>query len=118
MPPEQSFHMTPEQFRQYGKLVVDWVADYYESVESLPVLSNVTPGYIRKSLPASPPEHGEPFESLLADIRKVILPGVTHWQSPNFFAYFPANASGPAILGDLVSSALGVQGMLWATSPA
>lgn len=118
MPPEQSFHMTPEQFRQYGKLVVDWVADYYESVESLPVLSNVKPGYIRKSLPASPPEHGEPFESLLADIRKVILPGVTHWQSPNFFAYFPANASGPAILGDLLSSALGVQGMLWATSPA
>ena len=118
MPGEQSFHMTAEQFRQYGKLVVDWVADYYESVESLPVLSNVQPGYIRKSLPASAPEHGEPFESLLGDIRKVILPGLTHWQSPNFFAYFPANASGPAILGDLVSSALGVQGMLWATSPA
>src|SRR5215831_1668017 len=110
--------MTAEQFRQYGKLVVDWVADYYESVESVPVLSNVQPGYIRKSLPASAPENGEPFESLLGDIRKVILPGLTHWQSPNFFAYFPANASGPAILGDLVSSALGVQGMLWATSPA
>ena len=61
MPPEQSFHMTPEQFRQYGKLVVDWVADYYESVESLPVLSNVNPGQIQKSLPSSPPEHGEPF---------------------------------------------------------
>jgi aromatic-L-amino-acid decarboxylase len=110
--------MTAEQFRQYGKLVVDWVADYYESVESLPVLANVQPGYIRESLPASAPEHGEPFESLLGDIRKVILPGLTHWQSPNFFAYFPANASGPAILGDLLSSALGVQGMLWATSPA
>jgi aromatic-L-amino-acid decarboxylase len=110
--------MTAAQFRQYGKLVVDWVTDYYESVESLPVLSNVQPGYIRKSLPASAPEHGEPFESLLGDIRKVILPGLTHWQSPNFFAYFPANASGPAILGDLISSALGVQGMLWATSPA
>ena len=110
--------MTAEQFRQYGKLVVDWVADYYQSIESLPVLSMVEPGYIRQSLPSGPPEQGEPFESLLSDVRKVILPGVTHWQSPNFFAYFPANASGPAILGDLVSSALGVQGMLWATSPA
>jgi aromatic-L-amino-acid decarboxylase len=110
--------MTPEQFRRYGKLVVDWVADYYESVESLPVLSKSQPGDIRKALPPGAPEHGEPFESLLADVGKVILPGVTHWQSPNFFAYFPANASGPAILGDLVSSALGVQGMLWATSPA
>jgi len=115
---EQNFHMTAEQFRQYGKLVVDWVADYYQSIESLPVLSKVEPGYIRQSLPSGPPEQGEPFESLLSDVRKVILPGVTHWQSPNFFAYFPANASGPAILGDLVSSALGVQGMLWATSPA
>ena len=115
---KQNFHMTPEQFRQYGKLVIDWVADYYQSIDSLPVLSQVQPGQIRTLLPVSPPEHGEPFESLLSDIRKVILPGVTHWQSPNFFAYFPANASGPAILGDLVSSALGLQGMLWATSPA
>jgi len=110
--------MNADQFRQYGKLVVDWIADYYESVESLPVLSQVPPGHIRKLLPPGPPVHGEAFPSLLDDIRKVILPGVTHWQSPNFFAYFPANASGPAILGDLVSSALGVQGMLWATSPA
>ena len=115
---EQSFHMNADQFRQYGKLVVDWIADYYESVESLPVLSQVPPGHIRKLLPPGPPEQGQAFPSLLDDIRKVILPGVTHWQSPNFFAYFPANASGPAILGDLVSSALGVQGMLWATSPA
>jgi aromatic-L-amino-acid decarboxylase len=110
--------MTAEQFRQYGKLVVDWVADYYESIESLPVLSKIQPGHIRQLLPPDPPEQGESFESLLNDVRKVILPGITHWQSPNFFAYFPANASGPAILGDLVSSALGVQGMLWATSPA
>jgi aromatic-L-amino-acid decarboxylase len=110
--------MTVEQFRQYGKLVVDWVADYYQSIESLPVLSKVQPGHIRQLLPPGPPEHGEAFESLLNDVHNVILPGVTHWQSPNFFAYFPANASGPAILGDLVSSALGVQGMLWATSPA
>jgi len=118
MAQEQSFHMTAEQFRRYGKQVVDWVADYYERIESLPVLSQARPGQVRHTLPDAPPMQGEAFEQLLADIDKVILPGVTHWQSPNFFAYFPANASGPAILGDLVSSALGVQGMLWATSPA
>jgi aromatic-L-amino-acid decarboxylase len=118
MSPEQGFHMTAEQFRQHGKQVVDWIADYYERIESLPVLSQVHPGKIRKSLPEDPPLRGEAFELLLNDIDTLILQGVTHWQSPNFFAYFPANASGPAILGDLLSSALGVQGMLWATSPA
>jgi aromatic-L-amino-acid decarboxylase len=97
---------------------VDWIADYYTRIESFPVLSRVEPGQIRASLPPSPPKHGEPFDAILADIDKLILPGITHWQSPNFFAYFPANASGPAILGDLLSSGLGVQGMLWATSPA
>src|SRR5450755_121483 len=114
----QSFHMTAEQFREHGKQVVDWIADYYERIESLPVLSQVHPGEIRNSLPNNPPLRGEAFESLLKDVDQIILPGITHWQSPNFFAYFPANASGPAILGDLLSSALGVQGMLWATSPA
>ena len=110
--------MTPNQFRQCGRAMVDWIADYYERIEMLPVLSQVTPGEIRRALPAEAPLHNEEFEMMLEDIDKVILPGVTHWQSPNFFAYFPANASGPAILGDLLSSALGVQGMLWATSPA
>jgi aromatic-L-amino-acid/L-tryptophan decarboxylase len=110
--------MTPEQFRTYGRTVVDWIADYHERIETLPVLSQVKPGEVRQQLPAEAPLKGEPFETLLRDIDKIILPGVTHWQSPNFFAYFPANASGPAILGDLLSSALGVQGMLWATSPA
>jgi aromatic-L-amino-acid decarboxylase len=118
MSEDRSFHMTAEQFRQHGKEVVDWIADYYGRIESLPVLSQVLPGEIRQALPADPPQRGEAFESLLKDIDRVILPGITHWQSPNFFAYFPANASGPAILGDLLSSALGVQGMLWATSPA
>ena len=118
MPEEKSFHMTPEEFRRNGHAVVDWIADYYTRIESYPVLSRVTPGEIRASLTAAPPEKGEPFATILADIEKLILPGITHWQSPNFFAYFPANASGPAILGDLLSSGLGVQGMLWATSPA
>ena len=118
MPDEKSFHMTPEDFRRYGHAVVDWIADYQSRIESFPVLSQVKPGEIRAALPANPPARGEAFEAILDDVNRVILPGVTHWQSPNFFAYFPCNASGPGILGDLVSSGLGVQGMLWSTSPA
>lgn len=110
--------MSPEEFRKQGHAVVDWIADYYSRIESFPVLSQVKPGEIRASLPASAPEHGEKFSELLKDVNEKILPGVTHWQSPNFYAFFPSNASGPAILGDLISSGLDVQGMLWATSPA
>ena len=115
---EKSFHMTPDQFRQYGRAVVDWIADYYERIESFPVLSQAEPGQIRASLPPGPPQTGEPFEDILRDVDELILPGITHWQSPNFFAFFPANASGPSMLGELLSAGLGVQGMLWATSPA
>ena len=93
--------------------MVDWIADYYARIESFPVLSQAEPGQIRASLPADPPVKGEPFPAILADIDKLILPGITHWQSPNFYAYFPSNASGPSILGDLLSSGLDVQGMLW-----
>jgi aromatic-L-amino-acid decarboxylase len=118
MSEETSFHMTPDDFRRYGRAVVDWIADYYEQVETFPVLSQVEPGQIRAGLPAEPPMEGESFEAILGDVADLILPGVTHWQSPNFFAYFPANASGPAMLGELLSAGLGVQGMLWATSPA
>ncbi|MBX3355710.1 MAG: aspartate aminotransferase family protein [Phycisphaeraceae bacterium] len=105
-------------FREEAHALVDWIADYMQRVESLPVLSRAEPGEIRAALPAKPPEHGESFDRVLADIDRVILPGVTHWQSPNFFGFFPANASGPAILGELLSAGLGVQGMLWSTSPA
>src|SRR5450631_206129 len=118
MAEQKSFHMTPDEFRRHGHAVIDWIADYYQRVESFPVLSRTEPGQIRASLPENPPAKGEPFEAILGDVEKLILPGITHWQSPNFFAYFPCNASGPAILGDLLSSGLGVQGMLWATSPA
>src|SRR5271166_6454373 len=118
MPDEKTFHMTPDEFRRHGHAVVDWIADYYARIESYPVLSRAEPGQIRASLAAHPPSKGESFAAILDDIEKLILPGITHWQSPNFFAFFPANASGPAILGDLLSSGLGVQGMLWATSPA
>src|ERR1700720_3212758 len=118
MATEKTFHMTPDDFRRHGHAVVDWIAEYYTRIETFPVLSRAEPGQIRASLPADPPAKGEPFSAMLADIEKLILPGVTHWQSPNFYAYFPSHASGPAILGDLLSSGLGVQGMLWATSPA
>ena len=118
MPDDKTFHMTPEEFRRHGHAVVDWIADYYKRIESYPVLSQAKPGEIRASLPSAAPAKGEPFAAILAEVEKLILPGVTHWQSPNFFAYFPCNASGTAILGDLLSSGLGVQGMLWATSPA
>ena len=118
MSDSKSFHMSPEEFRRQGHAVVDWIADYHSRIESFPVLAQVQPGEVRSKLPPSAPEHGDPFEQILADIERVILPGITHWQSPSFYAYFPANASGPAILGDLLSSGLGVQGMLWSTSPA
>lgn len=113
-----SFHMDPEEFRKQGHAAVDWIADYYKRVESFPVLSQVVPGDIRKELPSEAPQQGEPFERILADMDRVILPGITHWQSPNFYAFFPGNASGPGILGELLAAGLGVQGMLWATSPA
>jgi aromatic-L-amino-acid decarboxylase len=110
--------MTPDEFRHWGYAMVDWIADYQKRVADLPVLSRVQPGQLRASLPPEPPLRGEPFETILADVDRLILPGITHWQSPNFFAYFPANTSGPSILGELLSAGLGVQGMLWATSPA
>jgi aromatic-L-amino-acid/L-tryptophan decarboxylase len=110
--------MTPDEFRRHGKEVVDWIADYLEGVESLPVRAQVAPGDVRRALPEHPPEHGEDFAGVLADLDRIVVPGLTHWQHPSFFAYYPSNTSGPAILGDLLSSGLGVQGMLWATSPA
>jgi aromatic-L-amino-acid/L-tryptophan decarboxylase len=115
---KRSYHMTSDEFRRYGRAMVDWIADYYDRIESLPVLAQVEPGKVRAALSPQPPARGQPFDVLLADVENLILPGITHWQSPNFFAFFPANASGPAILGELLSAGLGVQGMLWATSPA
>src|SRR5450755_2586089 len=114
----KSFHMSPEEFRRQGHAVVDWIADYHSRIESFPVMSQVQPGDVRAKLPPDAPQQGEAFDQILADIDRVIVPGITHWQSPNFYAYFPSNASGPAILGDLLSSGLGIQGMLWSTSPA
>jgi aromatic-L-amino-acid decarboxylase len=110
--------MDPEEFRAAGYRVVDWLAEYMSKVESYPVLSRVEPGWVRSQLPDAAPEEGEPFEAIMRDLDRVIMPGITHWQSPNFFGYFPANTSGPSILAEMVSAGLGVQGMLWLTSPA
>lgn len=111
-------HWTPDEFRRHGHEVVEWVARYLESVEGLPVQSPVEPGWVRSQLPSAPPTAPDDFADLLADLDRVIVPGTTHWQHPGWFAYFPTGASGPSVLADLVSSGLGVQGMLWATSPA
>jgi aromatic-L-amino-acid decarboxylase len=110
--------MTSDEFRRWGKALVDWIADYREGIERYPVLSQVEPGEVRRRLPAEPPETGEGFDAVLADLTEIVLPGITHWQHPSFFAYFPSNASYPSVLGELASAGLGVQGMLWATSPA
>ncbi len=92
--PKTSFHMTPDEFRRHGHAVVDWIADYYERVESYPVLSPVKPGEIRAALPKIRSRNGESFDAMLADVNRIILPGITHWQSPNFFAYFPSQQFG------------------------
>jgi aromatic-L-amino-acid/L-tryptophan decarboxylase len=110
--------MDIDAFRQEGHRLVDWIAGYLEHSERYPVLSRVRPGEIRGSLPASAPEHGEPFGALFADFEKMILPGITHWNHPGFFAYFAISGSAPGVLAEFLSAALNVQAMLWRTSPA
>ncbi len=110
--------MNAEEFRRHGYELVDWIARYLEGVEQYPVRSQVSPGEVRSKLPLVPPSEGESFEAIMRDVDAIIMPGITHWQSPNFFAYFNGNNSYPSILGELLSAGLGVQGMLWATSPA
>ncbi|MGB2570588.1 pyridoxal-dependent decarboxylase [Micromonospora citrea] len=111
-------HMDPEEFRRAGYAVVDWIADYWTTLGERRVTSQDPPGTVAAALPTAPPAHGEPVEAVLADLDSLIAPRLTHWQHPGWFGYFPANTSGPSVLGDLVSSGLGVQGMLWATGPA
>jgi aromatic-L-amino-acid/L-tryptophan decarboxylase len=111
-------HMSPDEFRTHGHRMVDWVADYWESLDSRAVQSDVRPGEIRGLLPEHPPEQPEPFAAVLDDLDRVVSRGLTHWQAPGWFAYFPANASFPSILGEIAAAGLGQQGMLWATSPA
>jgi aromatic-L-amino-acid/L-tryptophan decarboxylase len=110
--------MDPDEFRRFGHLLVDWVADYLSDPGRYPVLSRSKPGEIRRLLPDQPPEEGEPMEAILSDLEAVILPGITHWNHPSFFSYFSITGSGPGILGELLCAALNVNGMLWRTSPA
>ena len=110
--------MTPDEFRRSGHELIDWIADYIDGVGDRPVQATVEPGDVRAALPEHPPTEPESFEAVMADVERVIMPGVTNWQHPNWFAYFPANNSAPSILGELLSAGLGVQGMSWVTSPA
>jgi aromatic-L-amino-acid decarboxylase len=110
--------MTPDEFRTYGHALIDLIVDYLEGVEQRPVAAPVQPGDVRAQLPEHPPAAPEPFDQVLDDLRSIVIPGLTHWQHPRFFAYFPANASYPSILGELAAAGLGVQGMSWVTSPA
>ncbi|MCX6153565.1 MAG: pyridoxal-dependent decarboxylase [Candidatus Kapabacteria bacterium] len=110
--------MTNTEFKKYGYQMIDRLAQYFDEIENYPVKSNLSPGDIKAQLPQNAPEMGENFDDILADFEKIILPGITHWQSPSFHAYFPANNSFPSILAELLSSGLGLQCMVWATSPA
>ena len=110
--------MTPEEFRTHGHALIDWIAEYVEDVEHRHVGADVQPGEVRSQLPEHPPTQPESFDTVMADVDRVIVPGLTQWQHPGFFAYFPSNASYPSILGELLSAGLGVQGMSWVTSPA
>ncbi len=110
--------MDPERFRAEAHRVADWVADYLAGSGRYPVLSRVRPGEIANALPSSAPRNGEPFDAIFADFERVILPGITHWNHPGFFAYFSITGSGPGVLAEFISAALNVQAMLWRTSPA
>lgn len=110
--------MESDEFRRYGHEIVEWIARYFETVEQYPVKSRVAPGTVKKSLPEIPPAGSESFDLFLKDFNRIIMPGMTHWQSPNFFAYFPANSSPPSVLAEMLTAALGAQCMIWETSPA
>ena len=110
--------MDPEEFRRFGHRIVDWVADYRARAGSYPVMSRVEPGAIRARLPVSPPDRPEGFEAVLRDLDEVVLPGLSHWQHPRFFGYFPSNGELSSVLGDYLSTGLGVLGLSWQSSPA
>ena len=110
--------MQPEEFRRHGHAIVDWLADYLRDIEQYRIAPDVVPGALRRALPEAAPEAGESFDDILADFREQIVPGMTHWGHPGWFAYFPSNASPPSILGEFLAAGLGAQCMSWVTSPA
>src|SRR5579862_2450297 len=110
--------MTPEEFRKVGHQLIDWIADYRAQVAKYPVMSKTSPGDIKAQLPPEPPQTPETFDAILADLEKIILPGLSHWQHPRFFGYFPSNGELSSVLGDYASTGLGVLGLSWQSSPA
>jgi len=110
--------MTPEEFRTQGHRIIDWIADYRARVERLPVMARTEPGDVKKQLPSTPPDAPESFDAIVADLERIVVPGLSHWQHPSFFGYFPCNGSLASVLGDYVSTGLGVLGLSWQSSPA
>ncbi|HEX3253666.1 MAG TPA: pyridoxal-dependent decarboxylase [Pyrinomonadaceae bacterium] len=110
--------MKEEDFRRFGHQLIDWIADYFETIDQRPVLPNIEPGDLKAQLPSAPPEHGEAMENIIADVDRLIAPALTQWSHPSFFAYFATSTSGPGILGELLSAAFDNKAMLWRTSPA
>ncbi|MGE4619332.1 MAG: pyridoxal-dependent decarboxylase [Planctomycetota bacterium] len=114
----EQLHWDAEEMRRRGHEAIDWVVDYLSGVENRSVTSSVAPGDIASALPAHPPSAGESFDEVIEDLDRVVMPGITHWQHPSWFAFFNSNTSGPSMMADIISSGLAVQGMLWKTSPA
>jgi aromatic-L-amino-acid decarboxylase len=110
--------MTPDEFRTFGHQLIDWLADYRETIAARPIHTPIEPGTIRASLPPEPPTEPEPFDAVFRDFERFLVPGLTHWQHPRFFGYFPANSALPSVLGDLLSTGLGVLGLNWQACPA
>ena len=110
--------MNAEEFRRHGHELIDWIADYFERIEELPVLAQIEPGDLKSQLPVAPPQTGEPMDQILRDIDRLIVPALTHWSHPSFFAYFATSTSAPGIFGELLSAAFDNKAMLWRTSPA
>jgi aromatic-L-amino-acid decarboxylase len=110
--------MSKEEFLRFGHELVDWIAQYFDRIEDLPVLASIEPGDLKAQLPTSPPQHGEPMEKIISDLDRLIVPALTHWSHPSFFAYFATSTSGPGILGELLTAAFDNKAMLWRTSPA
>ena len=110
--------MNPEEFRRVGHQLIDWIADYRAQVAEFPVRSKLEPGAVRAQLPVIPPTKPEPFEGIMSDLEEIIVPGLSHWQHPNFFGYFPSNGELSSVLGDYLSTGLGVLGLSWQSSPA
>src|SRR5918994_2995952 len=110
--------MDPDQFRHHGYALVDWIAEYLQHSDEYPVLARVSPGDVRTALPESPPERGEPFDAIFADFERLLVPALTHWNHPGFFAYSPSSAARAAVLTEFLAAAVNQQAMLWRTSPA